>query len=496
MYRSSVETEPNNKDEPENINTQTQNKLNSEQTQDNPDIEQTQNKLNSEKQNTLTESLQNSEQTQYISVSDQTQNEIICLTKEDLKATINKNLKKEYNIIIVGIIIIAILLIVSIVFASLYFTKNNNKENNEENNNKSFNSPLVSPLSNPNKSLPLITSDNILKQQYNYNDEQQIFKENTMYDINEDTDIINLYGKIDKQDLLSQIDENTDIKTSSLNLVGNILPQETFENDYLNSEYKTKDNIIYVLLTGGFGDNLKTYSVKYYYPKHKFIFINVPNTKELASKMLSPKSYINLIEHKNLLEVGQKTTNMSLFKFPDVIDYVPDTDKKFLMMFNFGKDLGKFGSTKFLRKHKKDLSKYLLNPVVKYSDYCLQVCKKIKNEDYAMLGIRWCYPCINECGNIFLSKRNIKFVTEQIPEFLNRYNNIILVFDNWKMLELFRIMYYDILYNDGNVKNLIILSPIGPNDIHDMIKIASYIDYNNFLHNYSGFYQILSIVMK
>ena len=485
MSSSSIETEPNNKDEPENI-------VNNTQTQDNPDIEQAQDKLNSEKQNTLTESLQNSEKqntlTESLQNSEQAQDEIICLTKKDLKDTINKNLKKEYNIIIVGIIIIAILLIVSIVFASLYFTKNNNEENKE----KSFNSPLISPLSNSNKSLPSITSDNILKQQYNYNDEQQIFKENTMYD----TDIINLYGKIDKQDLLSQIDENTDIKTSSLNLVGNILPQETFENDYLNSEYKTKDNIIYVLLTGGFGDNLKTYSVKYYYPKHKFIFINVPNTKELASKMLSPKSYINLIEHKNLLEVGQKTTNMSLFKFPDVIDYIPDTDKKFLMMFNFGKALGTFGSTKFLRKHRKDLSKYLLNPVVNYSDYCLRVCKKIKNEDYAMLGIRWCYPCINECGNIFLSKRNIKFVTEQIPEFLNKYNNIILVFDNWKMLELFKIMYYDILYNDGNVKNLIILTPIGPNDIHDMIKIASYIDYDKFLHNYSGFYQILSIVMK
>lgn len=492
MSSSSVETEPNNKDEPDNIvnNTQTQDNPASEQiqnivTESLQNSEQTQNKLDTEKQNTLTESLQN---------SDQTQDEIICLTKKDLKDTINKNLKKEYNIKIIGIIIIAILLIVSIVFASLYFTKNNN----EENNNKSFNSPLVSPLSNPNKSLSLIKSDNILKQQYNYNDEQQIFKENTMYDIDKDTDIINLYGEVEKQDLLSQINENTDIKTSSLNLVGNILPKETFENDYLTSEneYKTKDNIIYVLLTGGFGDNLKTYSVKYYYPKHKFIFINVPNTKELASKMLSPKSYINLIEHKNLLEVGQKTTNMSLFKFPDVIDYVPDTDKKFLMMFNFGKALGTFGSTKFLRKHKKDLSKYLLNPVVNYSDYCLQVCKKIKNEDYAMLGIRWCYPCINECGNIFLSKRNIKFVTQQIPEFLNRYNNIILVFDNWKMLELFRVMYYDILYNDGNVKNLIILTPIGPNDIHDMIKIASYIDYDKFLHNYSGFYQILSIVMK
>lgn len=333
------------------------------------------------------------------------------------------------------------------------------------------------------------------------------------------TDELVLHGTIDDKEvtvvnplrkILSQTTDETNLYPSKF------LLQESFENESdsddeedkpkkdvaTSKQYEeTKDiknmkNVNYVLLTGGFGDNIKAYALKYYFPHKNFIFINVPNTKELATRLRSPKHYLDLIEHKNLLEVGQKTTNMSLFNFPDVINYIPNTDKKILTMYDYGKLLRVFGMQPFLMKIRHELSKYLLSPKVKYSDYCLKVYNRIKDEEYAMLGVRWRYPCINECGNIFLSGNNKKFVTEQIPDFLRKNNNIILVFDDWKMLELFRVMYYDILYNDGNYKNVITLQPIGPNDIHDLLKIASCIELKNFLHNYSGFYQILSLVMS
>lgn len=347
---------------------------------------------------------------------------------------------------------------------------------------------------------------------------QKLITDSMNHETEVKTDELVLQGTVDDKEvtvvnplrkILSQTTDETNLYPSKF------LLQESFENESdsddeedskkdvgTSKQYEaTKDiknmkNVNYVLLTGGFGDNIKAYALKYYFPHKNFIFINVPNTKELATRLRSPKHYLDLIEHKNLLEVGQKTTNMGLFNFPDVINYIPDTDKKILTMYDYGKLLRVFGLQPFLMKIRHELSKYLLSPKVKYSDYCLKVYNRIKDEEYAMLGIRWRYPCINECGNIFLSGNNKKFVTEQIPDFLRKNNNIILVFDDWKMLELFRVMYYDILYNDGNYKNVITLQPIGPNDIHDLLKIASCIELKNFLHNYSGFYQILSLVMS
>ena len=246
----------------------------------------------------------------------------------------------------------------------------------------------------------------------------------------------------------------------------------------------------YVLLSGGFGDNLKVYSIRYKYPNTKFVFVNVPNTKNIAKYMHTPNKYIDMITNHNLMEIGQKNTNTSLFNFDNVIDYIPDGVK----LYHHGDDMDGMSTMEFdLYQHKKHLRPILLHPRATYSQKCLNIYRTVSKKRFGLIGIRWKYPCNwPTCQNYFLNTAH-EFIP-QLATFIKKHNNIVLMFDDWNYIGLFIQLFIDLL-TDGK-HTVISLENIPINNIHELLRISSAIRQKDFIHNYSGFYQIVELVLK
>ena len=248
----------------------------------------------------------------------------------------------------------------------------------------------------------------------------------------------------------------------------------------------TDDNIYYILLTGGFGDNLKLYCFKYAHPEYNVVFVNVANVPELRDNIVIPQYYDQTLQN-NKMEVGQKNTNMSLFNFPDVINYIPKGQKLYINKVKInGNSILQFD----ISKYKEQLQPYLLSPKVPYSKTCIDIFNEVSSKRYGLIGIRWKYPCIGTCGSYFFRSSD-KFVPK-FAKFLEKHDNIILMFDDWDMIPMFEQMFIDILKG----KRIISLQNIPINNIHELLKIASAVRRGDFVHNYSGFYQVVSLVLK
>ena len=245
----------------------------------------------------------------------------------------------------------------------------------------------------------------------------------------------------------------------------------------------------YILLSGGFGDNLKLYCFRYAHPEYKIVFVNVSNTKEIAKYMFDKDNYLRMITKYNTMEVGQKNTNMSLFKFDNVIDHIPYNEpiythgnkinSNWLMVNNIG-------------DYKNKLKPVLLKPIVPYSSLCKCIYKEVNTHKYGLIGIRWRFPYQGFDHKYFLAQSS-KFIP-QVANFIRKHNNIILMFDDWDYIPLFIQLFIDLL-TDGKHK-VITLQDISVNNIHELLKIASAISKHDFIHNYSGFYDIIDLVLK
>lgn len=246
----------------------------------------------------------------------------------------------------------------------------------------------------------------------------------------------------------------------------------------------------YILLTGGFGDNLKIYCFKYAHPEYRCKFVNVPNTPDIADNVLNKKLYLEVISKHNPMEVGQKNTNMSLFNFPDVIDHIPPGVKLYINHIQIENN----GILQFnIHKYKRMLRPFLLQPRVKYSNTCKRIFEEVSSKRYGLIGIRWKYPCVgNPCRSFFMFNAG-KFV-KKLTRFMKKHRNIVLMFDDWSYTDLFIGMFSDLINEKQH--RIISLENIPINNIHEMLKIGSAIDGSDFLHNYSGFYQVVELVVK
>lgn len=247
--------------------------------------------------------------------------------------------------------------------------------------------------------------------------------------------------------------------------------------------------IYYILLSGGFGDNLKLYCFRYEHPEYNIIYVNVPNTKDIAKYMYDKNNYMRMISKYNIMEVGQKNTNMSLFKFDNVINHIPYDE----LIYTHGNKINNnWLMVNDVYKFRSKLKPILLNPIVPYSRLCMDIFNEINKNKYGLIGIRWKFPYQGFEHRYFLAQSS-KFIP-MVANFIKKHNNIILMFDDWDYTALFIQIFIDLLA-DGKHK-VITLKDISVNEIHNMLKIASAIDKNDFIHNYSGFYEIVKLVLK
>ena len=255
------------------------------------------------------------------------------------------------------------------------------------------------------------------------------------------------------------------------------------------SDHQMYGNTYYILLSGGFGDNLKLYCFRYAHPEYNIVYVNVPNTKEIAQYMFDKDNYLRMITKYNTMEVGQKNTNMSLFKFDNVISYIPHDQP----IYTHGNKIdGNWLMVNNIKDYKDKLRPVLLKPVVPYSSLCKSIFKEVSKHKYGLIGIRWLFPYQGFDHKYFLAQSS-KFIP-QVANFIRKHKYILLMFDDWAYTPMFIQVFADLI-TDGKHK-MITLKDISVNNIHELLKIASAINKRDFIHNYSGFYEIIDLVLK
>lgn len=230
------------------------------------------------------------------------------------------------------------------------------------------------------------------------------------------------------------------------------------------------DEKIKINITGGFTDNLRIYLLHTLIPNIKF--------------HIKPTIY----------EAGQTNLNLLNFNFPGLKERlnITNNDIDYCSAIKYNKDLKTIPILitykYFLVENYKDkLYDILLNPVIPYSLTCEKIINKINNNEFALLGIRWLYPFFPETFN-YMSLLSFKNNLSQIENIIKNNKNIILMCDDYKFMNLFKVIFYDLITDH----NIILLSKIDINNVHDLFKIAD--KCKCFASNGSTFYDLIKIV--
>lgn len=222
---------------------------------------------------------------------------------------------------------------------------------------------------------------------------------------------------------------------------------------------KQTDKIIDLVVTGGFTDNISIYCIKYRYPELSFRYVI--------------KQYI--------YEAKQNNENLFNFPFENVIKY----DPKIITETHNHKEFSKYTHNN-IYSYLDYLRPILLHPKKPYSEYAKNVAKYIRNKGYTIIGMRWRYPFISINKKDSFSLISLSTSMEKIEKYLLRNNKFVLMFDDWSFVEMFTIMFHDLLVN----KRVILLQKIDVNDIHDLYYISKHC-YNIAYTGCSRFYRII-----
>lgn len=214
--------------------------------------------------------------------------------------------------------------------------------------------------------------------------------------------------------------------------------RELDSDDSINS-----DSFTNLVVTGGFSDNISIYCIRYVYPELSFRYI------------IRPFKY----------EAKQSNENLFKFPFKNVIEYDPKEIKKV----NNHKEFTKYNHNNIFR-YLDYIRPLLLHPTVDYSEYSQNVVNYIRNKGYTIVGIRWRYPFIKVDKVSKFSILSLTDSMERIEKYLMRYKNFVLMFDDWNYINMFTIMFRDLLVH----KKIIILRKIDVNAVHELYYIAKY----------------------
>ena len=238
---------------------------------------------------------------------------------------------------------------------------------------------------------------------------------------------------------------------------------------------------IYIYLDEGFGMQFRMYLLTFYFNNIVFVRRNLDYDNEYNinnNRSLDLFNFDNIINEDDIKNNIIYTFNLYMTRKYKLVKH-PIVNKKILDIFK------KTYNHKFYKQtidnHKKYLSNALFNPIKPYSKQCLTIINKIKKNNYSIIGCRFLYPGINHKVSLNTFKNNIG----KYSSFINAHDNLILMFDDFSFINFFTCCFIDLLRN----KDIIVLSNINSNDIHELLYIASYC--THIVHNGSGLYDVI-----
>ena len=243
---------------------------------------------------------------------------------------------------------------------------------------------------------------------------------------------------------------------------------------------RNSKNKIYIYLDEGFGMQFRMYLLTFYFNNIVFVRRNLDYDNEYNinnNRSLDLFNFDNIVNENEVKNEIIYTFNLYMTRKYNLVKHT--VNKKILNIFKKTYKQEFYKQT--IDNHKKYLSSVLFNPVKPYSKQCLKIVEKIKKTKYSIIGCRFLYPGINRKVSLNTFKNNI----EKYSNFIKAHNRLILMFDDFSFINFFMSCFIDLIKN----KNIIALSNINSNDIHELLYIASYcID---IVHNGSGLYDVL-----